>query len=231
MSDTIDTIDTENIYQNIGGIEIPILKKNPKSKKSKLKKIPELKGGGNGGALFYEDINFKGKVTELGPGRYKRVNNHGITNDTISSIKPNGLIVTIYLDDNLSGDSLTVTRPINDLRNRMINSSLNWNDEVSSVEITVACKRKAQFFKDCNFKGAKICLGPGSYTLQDLKKKGLNNDSLSSIRPNGLKIMLYEHNNYKGKTLGITTDVSCLKDFLINFNQSWNDQVSSIEII
>ncbi|MBE9107534.1 beta/gamma crystallin family protein [Nostoc cf. edaphicum LEGE 07299] len=36
---------------------------------------------------FYEDANYTGSSKQLGPGYYSWVENFGITNDTISSIK------------------------------------------------------------------------------------------------------------------------------------------------
>jgi len=56
-------------------------------------------------ATFYEDCNYQGASSTLGEGRYD-INQIGIRNDTLSSIKiPRGLKVTIY-SDNFEGAKL-----------------------------------------------------------------------------------------------------------------------------
>lgn len=81
------------------------------------------------------------------------------------------------------------------------------------------------FYVDANYKGASVSFGPGSYNIGQLG--ALGNDRLSSIRiPDGFTVTLYEHGNFKGRTVTCTEDVPFLK----NSPYKFNDITSSIKI-
>ena len=85
----------------------------------------------------------------------------------------------------------------------------------------------ATFYFNCNYEGQSSTLGPGRY---DIPQMGIPNDSISSIRiPNGLKVTIFEHGGFGGRSLELTGDEACLvnreKDGL-----NFNDVTSSIII-
>ena len=82
--------------------------------------------------FVYGDKNFSGSSARLGVGNYTmaQLTALGISNDTLSSISvPDGYKAILYADDNFQGNNITVTGESNDL------SSLNFNDNVSSIKI------------------------------------------------------------------------------------------------
>ncbi len=75
--------------------------------------------------------------------------------------------------------------------------------------------------EDCNYKGRRSILQAGIYKNYQMK---MANDNLSSIQiPNGMKVTIYEHDDFKGKSKTFTSNVSCL-------DNEWNDQTSSMVI-
>lgn len=81
----------------------------------------------------------------------------------------------------------------------------------------------ATFYEHCDYQGQSWTLGPGEYP--NLGKFGIANDSISSIRsPPGLRVTLYEHDNFQGRAAAIVGDIPCLTN--INFN----DAASSIKV-
>jgi hypothetical protein len=90
-------------------------------------------GYGTGVVNVYKDCNYGGYVTTLGVGNYtlSQLQNMGVLNDDISSVKVNsGYQVQLFLDDNFTGTSITLTAD---------NSCLvanNFNDKASSLKVT-----------------------------------------------------------------------------------------------
>lgn len=62
----------------------------------------------------------------------------------------------------------------------------------------------ASFYNKKRFKGSETQLHEGSYTLEDLVKKGIADNSISSIKvTSGYKITLYDLNNFSGSSIDI----------------------------
>ena len=98
------------------------------------------------------------------------------------------------------------------------------------LSLAYTCKRlgSVTFYEDCDFKGKSVQLDFGEYTLDDLRKRGINNDSVSSIKVVGsLAAILYEHDNFEGRSIVVPGTQSCLTDAGLNFN----DQMSSLKIV
>ncbi|MBC9798203.1 hypothetical protein [Sinomicrobium weinanense] len=77
--------------------------------------------------------------------------------------------------------------------------------------------------QNCNYGGWSVGFGIGQYTMQDIQNMGGINDDASAIRvPDGLKVTLYEDNNFQGGSRVFTSDDSCLID------DGFNDEVSSL---
>jgi hypothetical protein len=76
-------------------------------------------------------------------------------------------------------------------------------------------------FQDCGYKGKSYYLEPGNYRLYQMK---IENDKLSGIKiPAGMKVTLYEHDNFGGRSKTFSGHVSCL-------DVTWNDKTSSIVV-
>jgi hypothetical protein len=84
--------------------------------------------------------------------------------------------------------------------------------------------QKAKFYEHCDYQGSVSELGVGDY---DVGAMGIGNDIISSVKiPSGLKVILYEHGNFQGKTVELTSDTPCLVN-----NNGFNDITSGIKVI
>jgi hypothetical protein len=83
-------------------------------------------------ATFYTDVNYSGTAVSLGVSEYDWIENAGIPNDAVSSVKvPSGLRVELYEHGSFEGRVLSLTSDTPDLRV----SNLNFNDLASSIKI------------------------------------------------------------------------------------------------
>jgi len=75
--------------------------------------------------------------------------------------------------------------------------------------------------EDCNYGGKRFFLEPGTYREYQMK---IDNDKLSSMQiPAGMKVTIYEHDNFQGRSQTYTANIACL-------DATWNDQASSIVV-
>lgn len=82
---------------------------------------------GNRVTLFV-DCNYRGGSHQLSPGSY-RADQLGIGNDRLSAIRiPNGMKVTVYMDNNFRGASLTFDEDVSCM-------PAQYNDKVSSIRV------------------------------------------------------------------------------------------------
>ena len=98
------------------------------------------------------------------------------------------------------------------------------------LNLAYTCKRlgSVTLYEDCDFKGKNVQLDFGDYTMDDLKKRGINNDNVSSVKVTGrLAAILYEHDNFEGRSIVVPGSQSCLTDAGLNFN----DQLSSLKVL
>jgi beta-glucanase (GH16 family) len=85
--------------------------------------------------------------------------------------------------------------------------------------------RKASVFQDCQYKGWAKQLAIGNYTTAQLAALGVTNDAISSISvPAGIKIQLYQGDNFTGSSITLTADNNCLID------EAFDDNVSSLKV-
>jgi len=78
-------------------------------------------------------------------------------------------------------------------------------------------------YQHCDYGGYSVRLLPGNYDLHDLERLGVKNEDISSIKfEGGTRAVLYEHGGFQGRSLDLTSDVSCL------VNHAFNDILSSI---
>lgn len=174
-------------------------------------------------ATVFQHCGFSGYNINLEVGNYdlKRLEKMGMKNDDLSSIKvSSGFKVTLHQHHHFQGRK--IVRKKND--SCFINEK--FNDTISSISVKRIAPnkhKKATVYQHCKFAGYKARLAPGRYTMAQLKKKGVKNDDLSSIKvPKGYEIVLFEHDNFSGRKLRLKNNDSCLID------NSFNDTISSI---
>src|SRR6185295_6790487 len=69
----------------------------------------------------------------------------------------------------------------------------------------------ATIYADANFGGTAQCLRTGNYRMADLK---IGNDALSSLKVrSGMKVTIYEHDQFNGASSAMTADAANLGTF------------------
>ena len=88
----------------------------------------------------------------------------------------------------------------------------------------------ATLYKDCSYGGTAISLPVGTYTLAQMKARGLLDDDISSLQVNGgYEVVLYADDNFTGAALSITGSNSCLVGNALGAG-NWNDQTTSLKV-
>jgi len=105
----------------------------------------------------------------------------------------------------------------------------NFNDIISSIKVRRAGPSgpgsTVKVYQHCNYAGYVAKLKPRKYNLSNLKLYGVRNDDLSAIKvPAGYEAIVYEHDNFRGRSLRFWGNDSCL------VNNGFNDIISSIII-
>ena len=187
---------------------------------------------------IYTD-DFAGSSHTLTPGEYDNMYLIRAGIITVKSVKvPKGMKATMYSHDGFEGASLELTEDAN----TAFLESKGFAQTILSVSIVVEdlaspaatpatvfatipalpAPPSITIYRD-DFSGASKMLAPGSYEPTDLGNVG--NDQLSSIRiPAGLKVTLYEHGGFKGRTLVLRKDSRA--SYLVG--NRFNDLTSSI---
>jgi len=177
-------------------------------------------------ALFV-DANYSGQCVVKGTGQYPNPGAVGLPNDSISSIKVGGNVQAILCEhDGYGGVCETFTGDDPDLSNNSIG-----NDRVSSAKVeqrSSPCNPNADqvaLYADTNHGGSCVTLGVGDYPNPG-HLGGLGNDNAESIRVgSNVQAILYEHDNYGGRSETFTGDDSNLWDNTIGGNV-----VSSVKV-
>jgi len=169
---------------------------------------------------LYEDCNYSGKLHYLEPGNY-RLYQMKIDNDKLSCMNiPYGMKVTIYQNDNFSGNSKTYTSNVACLTGE-------WNDMASSIVVESDYNQYNQndyvvFYNDCYSKGFSQTLRPGRYTGSQLGNMKYNISSFTIY--GNLSVKAYINtDNLSGYSYTHTTSESCL-------GSSENDKIGSLVI-
>jgi len=70
---------------------------------------------------------------------------------------------------------------------------------------------KVTVYSDCNYKGLSANLEVGDYNLAQLKKFGLGNNEISSVKvPKGLSLTVFENDFLRGDSASTGNDVACI---------------------
>jgi hypothetical protein len=174
----------------------------------KLKAVPAA----NGVATFYSNCNYGGNAVNLPAGNYTlaQLQYYGISNDDIDALRvAGGYTVTLFADDNFSGDRRSFTADFACLIDaaRFENRTTSLKIEATSTLPATA----AIFYPNCNFGGYPVSLPVGTYTLAQLKRVGINNDDIDALRvPKGYRVVLFADDNGGGDRRVIPFDYSCL---------------------
>jgi Beta/Gamma crystallin len=191
--------------------------------------------GGNGYATgnfatFYSACNYEGNALRLMPGYYSG-EKLGVLKYSIESIQvPATLQVKAFLNDNLYGQSTTIIEN---------NSCLDY-DLKSKIGSLVIEERSSGYYNgggynpiaqgnviiytDGSYRGQSATLLPGTYATMS-QAGSFPDKALSSLQvPAGYTVILYEQENFRGKSYTITASKA-------GFSFSnWNDRTSSIKV-
>ncbi len=194
-------------------------------------------GGNNGGgygntsyASFYTECNYDGNSIRLMPGYYDGAK-LGLFKNNISSLQiPSNLRVKVFTNDNLYGQSTTLTDNSTcldyNLKNRIGSIVIeerrgNWGGGGGNPP---GGNELVMIYADENYRGQSASLLPGSYSTMS-QANGFPDNALSSLQvPTGYRVVLYEFENFGGKSYTITNSKT-------GFSFSgWNDKTSSIKV-
>ena len=186
-------------------------------------------GGYNDYVTIYTDCSYRGNSLRLAPGNY-RGDQLGLLKYDISAIEiPSSLKAKVYINNEyLSGSYYTLSENIN-----CMNSTLNNRIGSIVIEETYVNNNNNQYqansdervviFTDGNYKGQSASLLPGTYST--MAQAGFPDNAMSSLTvPAGYRVVIYEFENFAGKSSTITSSTSA---FLFS---SWNDKTSSIAV-
>lgn len=172
--------------------------------------------------------NFSGNYYEFEPGRYNHtyLGLSGISR--VGSVKvPPGLQVTLYSQDDFRGQSLILTTDASTdyLKSKGFDDPLlTISMAVDRVQEVPTGEPVVTLFQH-DYSGASKTLGVGRYDLRDLEP--IPNDQLSSIKiPTGLKVTLYEHEGFRGRSLTLIKDTPAR----VLVEKKFNDFTSSLVV-
>lgn len=196
--------------------------------------LPNAQGGGNTGntgngddfATFYTECDFRGNALRLMPGTYTG-SKLGLMKNSIASIQvPAALRVKAYSSENMFGSSSLLTDDVNcldqNLRNRIASLVVEYRNGMGNTQQTG--NENVIIYADANYQGQSATLLPGNYATM-AAAGNFPNDAVSSLYiPQGYRVVLYEHENFGGKSTTLTASRSSF------FLSNWNDKTSSIAV-
>jgi hypothetical protein len=182
-------------------------------------------------ATVYADCNYGGNSLRLAPGYYQG-DKLGLLRYDISSIEiPSNLQAKVFINnETLSGSSYTIAENISCLSNTLNNrigslviEETNGYTNPQYPQYQQPTDEKVILYADANFKGLSASVLPGTYNT--MSQAGFSDNNLSSLfLPPGYRVVLYEFENFGGKSYTISTTKS---GFSIS---GWNDKTSSIKV-
>jgi hypothetical protein len=185
-------------------------------------------GGSNDYVTIYTDCSYRGNSLRLFPGNYSG-EKLGLLKYDISAIEiPSTLKAKVYINNEyLSGTYYTVSDNIS-----CMNSTLNNRIGSLVIEETYInnnnqyppnVNQAVVIYTDGNYKGQSASLLPGTYST--MTQAGFPDNALSSLTvPAGYRVVIYEFENFAGKSYTITASKP---GFIMS---GWNDKTSSIAV-
>jgi len=189
--------------------------------------LPNTGIGGTGNFVtLFSDCNFEGNALRLKPGYYQG-DKLGIMKYDISSIQvSSNLKVKAFINNEfLSGQSITITESNvclnNEIKDRI--GSLVIEEKSNQGNYPPENTEKVILYEDILYKGQAREILPGTY--KTMTEAGFIDNALSSlIVPPGYRVVLYEFENFGGRSYTITASKSM---FTLS---GWNDKASSIAV-
>lgn len=178
---------------------------------------------------IYSD-DFGGNKLELTAGKYDYMYLVRAGNMVVRSVKvPQGMRVIIYERDNFEGSSITLIE--NTKQSQLEAKGFGKITQNISIVVEKIPEKEmpapgtfVTIYRD-DFTGLSKNLVAGRYDVQDLGE--VENDQLSSIKiPTGMKVTLYEHGGFKGRSVSYTVDTRAAT----LTNQKFNNVTSSIVV-
>jgi hypothetical protein len=135
--------------------------------------------------ILYEDTEYQGHSSILGPGSYSSAEGMGIANDSLSSLRafpevdPSLPLILLFKDTEFHGVMILATGPISDLR------AYDFSDVLSSV---IVVRGTWTLYKDVSFGGSAYTVSATGGTNGDGRypePSPFPNDAISSLRPAG----------------------------------------------
>jgi hypothetical protein len=185
-------------------------------------------GGSNDYVTIYTDCSYQGNSLRLAPGNYSG-DKLGLLKYDISAIEiPSTLRAKVYINNEyLGGTYYTLSENIS-----CMNSTLNNRIGSLVIEETYGnlnnqypanVNEAVVIYSDGNYKGQSVSLYPGTYST--MAQAGFPDNALSSLTvPAGYRVVIYEFENFAGKSYTITASKP---GFIIS---GWNDKTSSIAV-
>lgn len=182
----------------------------------------------SGNVTIYTDCNYRGNSVSLAAGYYQG-DKLGLFKYNISSLEiPSTLRVKAYVNnENLGGSYYTLSENnsclSSNLNNRIgsiiieeVNNNNNNNYQPNSNDRVI-------IYTDESYRGQSASLLPGTYAT--MTQFGFPDNALSSLQlPAGYKVVLYEFENFAGKSYTVNKSKT---GFIIS---GWNDKTSSIAV-
>jgi hypothetical protein len=135
------------------------------------------------------------------------------------------------LHTNQTDGAIIPGTPATDANSVMNSFVLPWNGFTHYDQVAVQVLypgnggSSATLRQHCDYTGWTANFAIGNYNLAAIRAAGGINDDASSLRvPAGMRVTLYEHDNFTGTSLVRTADDNCL------VNEGWNDRVSSLRV-
>jgi hypothetical protein len=204
---------------------------NDKTGSLVIEYIPGVQSGGNAGngdafATFYTECDFRGNAMRLMPGTYSGTK-LGLLKNSIASVQvPSALRVKAYSSENMFGSSNLLTDDVNcldqNLRNRIASLVVEYRSGAGNTQQTG--NENVIVYVDANYQGQSATLLPGNYSSMAAAGNFPDNAISSVYVPQGYRVVLYENENFGGKSTTLTASRSSF------FLSNWNDKVSSIAV-
>jgi hypothetical protein len=205
---------------------------NDKTGSLVIEYIQASQGNNNAGddfATFYTQCNFGGNAVRLMPGNYSGAR-LGLFKNNIASIQvPSGLRVKAYSSENMFGSSSLLTEDApcldNNLLNRIASLVVEYRSGFGNTgNNQQGANEQVIIYADDNYRGQSATLLPGNYPTM-AAAGNFPDKAISSLSvPQGYRVVLYELENFGGKSFTVTSSRSNF------FLTRWNDKTSSIAV-
>jgi hypothetical protein len=204
---------------------------NDKTGSLVIEYIPGMQSGGNTGnvddyATFYSECDFRGNALRIMPGNYTGAK-LGLLKNNIASVQvPATLRVKAYSSENMFGSSSLITDDVtcldNSLRNRIASLVVEYRNGNGNAQ--QGGNEQVIIYVDANYQGQSAPLLPGNYATMAAAGNFPSKAVSSVYVPQGYRVVLYELENFGGKSYTLT---SSLSSFLWS---RWNDRTASIAV-